>query len=460
MAAAGGGIKRRVDDEWSLHDAMPPLRLRPEFTVAAARPAAPAVTDESADLTFATHPRAFSEPPLPMASRLKRAEVIVFRGREGIDKQQPIVTTAMSPIGLHRARSATPPHEMVAPLGTPADHDVLEGDLVMIEYRPGAGKRHGGFLPEGTAFACVNGLTRRTAAYPLGVAVTSTKVEPGKEGARTLTVQVGGTCTIAHMGATGIKRWSRVAVSPIPATLSVSGGRDGKLETVVPYVRHTGYPATRFVPAIFEFHDLTVASHAASVRAEVSVAVMKAAQAAHDTPTVANFEAMIAAGADAVRAKMAADRYDATYQPIELYGRWYALELCMRMAALLGWAKTEGPDRLSEYVTRIQQAAQEIRSKEAMHYAFETQQKMYDAAALDESRNVLWAEAMKPVTHATPLGDLIAALCVRLPDIATEHMANALAQQHEWCDRWVIGRALSSAEPGESLDILLGAKGA
>lgn len=404
------------------------------------------------------------------AAHTKRIKSMECAGRDNpVWKQSKVVTTVRYDGDLFNKRAkASPPDRHVAPLGSFPDFNVKEGELVFTaigaNYRSRASTVH---YPDIFGFSCVNGLDRGVATQFLGVAEGEAICNPNGFSTKTFTVLRGGTNTVKHTGWTIIRKFARVAYTTEPFVREVkvstlSGGEGPPM--IQPVILEKGIPPTKFRPAIFEYHNHTVAALFNGIRQIVSGEIAKAVSAPDlDFTSEAGVEATIQklwkVGVDAAIAQLYHFQYMPSYQPIEVAIDWMALQsamFCATMRIQLS-ADFTGSDRgraTAQSLRAYQKLAVQINSKETRAYNLEYAAAVYDLPSVREGASELWRMTTEEAGDDIKKVAMIMALY--LPDLIAERINNAIAQQHEWCNSHVIGIALSRAEPGEDIDIWFG----
>jgi hypothetical protein len=398
-------------------------------------------------------------------SRVMKAKPIMCESiNNPIFSQSEVVQTFKFNQKLHEQRAKTPAENMIVPLGNPNCVDVMPDELAYLtnEEKVSRGPRNPHFADR-FAVTMMNGLAPSTNVRVIGM--TKGKAQAGigaAHNAQTFTVRVRGTGTVKHTGKARIPAGARVAFSPIPHTLTIPGRLlndgtrtpDGK----IPAVAETGVPADKFRANIFELNHGSVVAFTQ----EYAVSIDKVLYDAMVKPGAPQYAPGLLRGLldtcnKTIIDKIVGYNYGDSMQPVELFAHYYALHRAIDAAELM-WLPAMAPvDQWAEFMKDVRTEVTLVKRSEERFYHTQQAAKLYNVPALLEASDSKWKLAT--VTDAPAPGEEIKVYRTRLHIMRTwllESQRIAHGTQHTWADDKTIGIAMTTAMPGQDIDICLG----
>lgn len=168
-----------------------------------------------------------------------------------VGPQSVVVKTLQINKAFQRSRVNMDPAGMLAPVGSPAAHDIVPHDIIIT--RKSDSKYTSLGYPHEVAVACVNGIYRSEADEWMfgGIAKTLTSNEKGATSDNLFVAVVTGTATTINTGSRFINPGQKVWVSVEPWVIRRGDG------IVVPAVEQPGVPRDKFRPQTLPWEWLT-----------------------------------------------------------------------------------------------------------------------------------------------------------------------------------------------------------
>jgi hypothetical protein len=340
---------------------------------------------------------------------------------------------AINPDEYNERKRNTDPTMVMAPLGSPIDFEIHEGDPMFGIKRRGLVRLSVNGYPDSIGFSHLGGLPKGTELYHIGQC--KNRAGQGAEAMSVVTAVVAGTVTYVNNGAETINPGDDIIFSTKLNTV-------GEGINMKPKVAIMGQPTTKFTPrwAVYHHTNLSV------LRQEVEAAQFETEAA---TSSDEKFDSKkrytdMVARSDTFFGDWADFDKKSQEQPIHLWSKWHALEMATRFAML--------QPSLTAEVASIQEIAKDILRAEKECYT-------YDNMAVDllTTRGAMTSdEGIKALRPPSNNIEAQLQLLIHLPRFINARRDHSLVEHAHFMRSRVVGTALTTAVPGKQFDIKLG----